>query len=146
MEKQYYTPKISECYIGFRYEYQRILTTYIHGQTLVESKDWVKGVVSMTFPSPTLPMLEKMIADGLIRVKSLDHDDIIEAGWKEKVISGNGGFWNKGKYSLHFNFETSRAEIILKENEYNYMRFVGKIANYNKLLDVMDMLEIGNNK
>ena len=131
MEKQYYTPKLSQFHIGFRYERRNHDNTWI--KTEFSTKD-------------NLAYFETCLNDGTFRVQALDHQDIKEAGWVEKVISGNGGFWNKGKYSLHFNFETSRAEIVLKENEYNYMRFVGKIANYNKLLDVMKMLEIGNNK
>lgn len=144
MEKQYYKPKIEEFHPTFRYE-SCIPFREIGDESWKEN--WIKHEYSLLdFEWTIHTILTQLQFDNAIRVKYLDHLDIIEAGWVEKVISGNGGFWNKGKYSLHFNFETSRAEIVLKENEYNYMRFVGKIANYNKLLDVMKMLEIGNNK
>ena len=131
MSETHYTPKIEHFHVGFRYERRN------HDNT------WRKTEFNT---NDNLSYFETCLNDGTFRVKSLDHEDIKEAGWKEKITSGRSSFWNNGKYSLHLNFETSRAEIILKENEYNYMKFVGKIANYNKLLDVMEMLEIGNNK
>jgi hypothetical protein len=142
METKYYTPKIEEFYIGFRFEFYRTLTTYIEGQEPIVSNDWLEAVVSTDFPNITIPMIDAMLVEGNVRVKVLDEADIIEAGWKEKAISGNGGFWNLGKYSLHLNFKNQIVRIIKNIDGYNYVCFIGTIRNYNELLKVMEMLDI----
>ena len=139
---QYYTPTINEFHIGFRYEYQRSLTTYDNEQNLVKIKEWVKEVASITTPNHTPQMLATMIEDNLIRVRHLNHYDIIEAGWKESTTS-----FSKGRlyYSLD-NFEcyleNKKLCIYLKNSDNENYCFKGIIKNYNQLLDVMDMLEI----
>lgn len=134
MENKYYTPKIEEFYIGFRFEFYRTLTTYIEGQEPIVSSDWLEAVVSTDFPNITIPMIDTMLDKGHIRVKALDKADIIEAGWKKSDYSDN--------------FFMLNHRVLFIENNYHKIwicdddLFNGKIRNYNELLKVMEMLGI----
>jgi hypothetical protein len=144
MEIAYQTPKLSQFHIGFRYEFKQQLTIYIEGKEPIVNNDWIKGTTSMYFPNPELPMIATMIENGLIRVKSLDHDDIIEAGWEENETQSSEFLadYILGDYLLDI-FDSERGIRINLRHE---TVFFGKIANYNKLLDVMEMLGINKEK
>lgn len=139
MENKYYTPKIEEFYIGFRFEFYRTLTTYIEGQEPIVSNDWLEAVVATDFPNPTIPMIDAMLHKGHIRVKELDETDIIEAGWK--FDEKNYYDYVLKDYTIDtFNWVDKPFEIKIEKD--NDILFRGNIKNYNKLLDVMEMLGI----
>jgi len=148
IEKEYYTPTLSEFHVNFRYEY--LLGSHLDKNIPNNEREW--GQYNFAKDSPPIfdiegwrMNLEDCIKDGFIRVKSLDHQDIIEAGWKESTSS----FTPNRKY---YNLET--YECFLEDGEFfiynewaedgEYL-FVGTVKNYNKLLDVMEMLGIDAN-
>lgn len=149
MENKYYTPKLNEFHIGFRFEFYRTLTTYIEGQEPIVSSDWLEADVATDFPNITIPMIDAMLDKGHIRVKELDEADIIEVGWIlkknyktifEYILKGHKGeadtyltFRLSGHIEIHNNGDN-------REDYYSY--FDGKIKNYNELLKVMEMLGI----
>ena len=129
MEKQYYTPKIEHFNVGFRYERRN------HDST------WKKTEFNT---NDNLSYFETCLNDGTFRVKSLDHDDIIEAGWEENDTQSSEFL---ADYILgDYLFDIFDSERGIRINLRHKTIFFGKIANYNKLLDVMEMLEIRNNK
>jgi hypothetical protein len=128
MEIAYQTPKLSQIHIGFRYERKN------HDNTWTKTEFTTKD---------NLAYFEICLNDGTFRVKPLDHDDIKEAGWEEeKTMLPN-------KYSIN-----KRSDIVLtlKKNgvvhiyhewaENDRTIFKGEVKNYNKLLDVMEMVGI----
>ena len=129
MEKQYYTPKIEHFNVGFRYERRN------HDNT------WRKTEFNT---NDNLSYFETCLNDGTFRVKSLDHSDIIEAGWEENENQSSEFL---ADYILgDYLFDIFDSERGIRINLRHKTIFFGKIANYNKLLDVMEMLEIRNNK
>ena len=141
MENKYYTPKIEEFYIGFRFEFYRTLTTYIEGQEPIVSSDWLEAVVATDFPNPTIPMIDAMLEKGHIRVKELDEADIIEAGWNQNENQSPSyctDYLLGNEWSLDI-FDNERGIRIMNFTE---IRFFGIIKNYNELLKVMEMLGI----
>ena len=141
MENKYYTPKIEEFYIGFRFEFYRTLTTYIERQEPIVSSDWLEAVVSTDFPNITIPMIDAMLEKGHIRVKELDEADIIEAGWNQnenKSPSYCTDYLLGDEWRLDI-FDNERGIRIMNFTE---IRFFGIIKNYNELLKVMEMLGI----
>ena len=141
MENKYYTPKIEEFYIGFRFEFYRTLTTYIEGQEPIVSSDWLEAVVATDFPNITIPMIDAMLEKGHIRVKELDEADIIEAGWNQNENQSPSyctDYLLGDEWSLDI-FDNERGIRIMNFTE---IRFFGIIKNYNELLKVMEMLGI----
>jgi len=145
IEKQYYTPTLSEFYPNFRYEY--LLGSHLDKNIPNNEKEW--GQYNFAKDSPPIfdiegwrMNLEDCIKDGFIRVKSLDHDDIIEAGWDESKtsFSHTRQYYQLGMYECFYEEGELRVRYEFAESE-NYL-FIGKVKNYNKLLDVMEMLGI----
>lgn len=153
IEKQYYTPTLSEFYPNFRYEY--LLGSHLDKNIPNNEKEW--GQYNFAKDSPPIfdiegwrMNLEDCIKDGFIRVKSLDHDDIIEAGWEliedgkhivEFMIKGSNEDTN-----IYLTYRTESEFIEIHNNgdniEDHIYYFQGTVKNYNKLLDVMEMLGI----
>jgi hypothetical protein len=86
MEKKYYTPDISEFYVGFECEFKDLSGNFIpivHTEESISYKD--------TF-----------------RVKYLDKEDIENLGFKRDYVRTklpeNIGFWLKKKYADHMKF------------------------------------------
>lgn len=141
MEKQYYTPKINQFHIGFRYERRN------HDNT------WRKTEFTT---ADNLSYFETCLNDGTFRVKVLDHEDIIEAGWEL-----TGRFYSLERVEFNLGLDELNAYGISNGERYFYITkindlymiytvevdavlFKGKIANYNELLKVTDMLRIKN--
>jgi hypothetical protein len=125
MEIAYQTPKLSQFHIGFRYERRNHDNTWI--KTEFTTKD-------------NLAYFETCLNDGTFRTKSLDHDDIKEAGWEENETQSSEFLadYILGDFLLDI-FDSERGIRINLRHE---TVFFGKIANYNKLIDVMEMLGI----
>jgi len=136
MEKQYYTPKLKEFTDGFRYEH------YIPIQ-----ESWAKERFYLNSSHINIVKYVDIQTDDTllkVRVKSLDHSDIIEAGWEENETQSSEFL---ADYILgDYLFDIFDSERGIRINLRHKTVFFGKIANYNKLLDVMEMLEIRNNK
>ena len=142
MEKQYYTPKIEHFHVGFRYEH------FEDWDVPNKEKEWHKQVYGKngTNWEQMDYVDDSTIANGRIRVKSLDNDDIIEAGWEESTTSFSESrqYYSLGEYECFL--EDGEIFISYEWAEDENRIFKGKVPNYNKLLDVMEMLEIRNNK
>jgi len=142
MEKQYYTPKLKEFTDDFRYEH------YIPIQ-----ESWAKERFYLNSSHINIvKYVDIQTEDTLlkVRVKSLDYDDIIEAGWKliedgkhivEFMIKGSNEDTN-----IYLTYRTESDFIEIHNNGDNIEDHIyylqGTIKNYNKLLDVMEMLGI----
>lgn len=76
-----------------------------------------------------------------IRVKALDADDIIEAGWRENENQSSSYLadYLLGDDWVLDIFDSEMGIRIMYRNE---IRFFGIIKNYNELLKVMKMLNI----
>jgi hypothetical protein len=127
MEIAYQTPKLSQFHIGFRYERRN------HDNTWRKTEFTIKD---------NLAYFETCLNDGTFRTKSLDHDDIIEAGWEESKTSFTEGrqYYNLGEYQCFL--EDDEFFIYYKWSEDGEYLFKGTVKNYNKLIDVMEMLGI----
>lgn len=151
IEKQYYIPTIESFHIGFRFE------QFTHDGGLSWSgrlhdaieKKWIKTAFKID-SIYSLVDIRNYIDSGFIRVKSLDHDDIIEAGWEliedgkhivEFMIKGSNEDTN-----IYLTYRTESEFIEIHNNgdniEDHIYYFQGTVKNYNKLLDVMEMLGI----
>lgn len=137
-EKQYYTPKIEEFHVNFRYEHY------------IPSKEtWAKEEFFLNDSHVNIiKYVDIQTKDTLlkVRVKSLDHDDIKEAGWEESItsFSKNRQYYQLGRWEMYFEDEV--VHIYLEHAEDGHNLFNGTVKNYNKLLDVMEMLDIKKEK
>jgi hypothetical protein len=124
MEKQYYTPKIEEFHPNFRYEVHWGDGNYI------KNTFGVRGA--------TIIGIENVINNDLVRVKSLDHEDIIEAGWEQIDEDPNNiQFFKLRNFILHI--ESGRVLISIVGS---IGLFRGRVKNYNEFIKLMDMLGI----
>lgn len=140
MENKYYTPKIESFHIGFRYE-EELKNTNWH--KLIKPTEDTWEFVKMEFDtSKSISKITQKIKQGKIRVKSLDHDDIKEAGWEESKTSFSPGrqYYNLGDYECFL--EDGIVYIYREWADDGQNLFVGSIKNYNKLLEVMDMIGV----
>ena len=64
--EKYYTPDLTEFNYGFEYEYSE------------DDENWQKKVLD----EHELYYVKRQLESGTIRVKHLDHDDIVGCGWK----------------------------------------------------------------
>jgi hypothetical protein len=134
MEKQYYTPKIEHFHVGFRYEH------FEDWDVPNKEKEWHKQVYGKngTNWEQMDYVDDSTIANGRIRVKSLDHDDIIEAGWELlDEDPKNIQFFTLRNFILHI--ESGRVLISIVGS---IGLFRGRVKNYNEFIKLMDMLGI----
>lgn len=149
----YYTPEISEFYIGFEYEhltgFEKEFKPWIYDLTSAcniierESISHNGEIVKMFIPA-----IQACIEEKQCRVKYLDQEDIESLGWKSA-----GGYLNIKNFEL----STGNAEKNTKENQwklqlkednkiiieqYRWMRFFGTIKNKSELIKLMQQLDI----
>lgn len=94
-KNKYYTPKLEEFHIGFKYEFQYI-----------DHNDWIKDSLEYNLLyDHDLDSVFEETKNGRLRVKYLDQEDIEELGWK---IFPHNILINKlsGNESLNFYFNT----------------------------------------
>jgi hypothetical protein len=133
MKKEYYYPTIEEFHVGFRFEEEFKNPNW---RKMIKPPTDVWEFIKLRFDtSHSISRITKKIRLSKVRVKYLDHDDIIEAGWE--LIDGMYSMYVLGRYYLKL--ENDKVRIMVRHQT---DIFKGKIANYNKLLDVMDMLGI----
>lgn len=128
MENKYYTPTIEEFNVGFRYEVNTVLDK------------WEKTTFEIDPFKINLTMIQGYLngIKPIIRVKHLDHDDIIEAGWKlemsdngYRMIDKEGAIWDLWLYRNGIDIGPWREPGV------TYL-----CRNYNELLLAMRMLDI----
>lgn len=130
---KYYIPEIEEFHTGFEYESgprkwdKEIFDIDCFGQTY-----------DQYFGSP----LADDIKNGEVRVKHLDHDDIISCCWDHKVTSAGNAFFYYGDNTLNVNY--AKHDIIITCYCYgnNVSLFQGRIQNKSELKRLMKQLGI----
>jgi len=127
---KYYTPTIDEFHVGFEYEYLRLNDTNTGWNTKVCDIDTMKALES----------IKKYLKHPIIRVKSLDKDDIEDLGWKTNIIENIIEFRIE-LYTLILYTTIDRDRMIV----INYSSepiFIGIIRNKSELKQLMTQLNI----
>lgn len=124
-EAKYYTPTIDEFHVGFEYEYK-----------IGENVNWTHDVYDGTKIS-----LKSLFNFCPIRVKHLDHDDIVSLGWeldKEDSIGPEYiSIGDEGNWKLQQMFGESWVIMYL-----HTCRFKGNLRNKSELKRLMRQLNI----
>jgi len=82
-DKRYYTPELSEFRVGFEYELQLQDGTWV--VFTYDKYSSLRLVLSSVNNSEPAFTIEEKLEKGQVRVKHLDHDDIIAEGWKRET-------------------------------------------------------------
>ena len=129
MEAKYYTPQISDIFIGFECElfYQDDFKL-----ARTENLKWHKTIIDKNkFQQAFL-----LIKVNKIRVKHLDREDLLELGWEQKDYDtyeiNRFGFELNPEYRNYI-YETTHVRVV---------RFSGAIKNKSELQKLMIQLNI----
>lgn len=168
-ENKYYTPELSEFFIGF--EYERRDTDIWHKckfngydfsdvHTLMNKAQI--GVLALECKTAEeferrkfeLPFAEKLnkqlilnnpnIYKNRIRVQFLDKEDIESLGWNyDKTYSGlNEDMFTTDDFILDYDYELKFCRIYYRENNGDITRFSGYIKNKSELKRIMQQVGI----
>ena len=121
MENKYYTPEISEFYVGFKYEYFNSAC-----------QCWLESSYETMYDQKSKPLDELHME--VTRVKYLDKEDIESLGWTKS----NKNFFTISKYILLQGFNYN-LEIMTYEGD---VFFRGIIKNKSELKKLMKQLGI----
>ena len=144
METKYYTPTIEEFHLGFDYELY-----YPNGE-------YRKEVFGNEIEHPELQEYKDdmmKVAHGIIRVKSLDQEDLESLGWKYNgsgwydliKVPGSLGYFTHVKFKFwgkETMIKAYRGEPINCPEEEQQHLFVGEIKNKSELKRIMKQLQI----
>ncbi len=125
MESKYYTPDISEFYIGFIFEVQQ--QEELYGE-VTYSEEWLEFEFQK---NNTIPDLK------YCRVKYLDKEDIEELGFEKNV---RGTHFNKGDYQLYLDIHPVHNVTIY--DDYPRMIFQGTVKNKSELKKLLKQLRV----
>ena len=141
---KYYTPDISEFYIGFEYELQCIKPIkdnrfgIMLKKQVFDSKRWSNVSWNVDFHYDLM--------NGRIRVKYLDKEDIESLGFSLKVETKFGVTFSNRLYSIILSkMKGNHIEIYLTEpytNESDGLKFSGIIKNKSELKKLLKQLVI----
>lgn len=120
---KYYTPKISEFYVGF--EYERFVTK----RNTSEEDCWDK--INMSVNYLILDEIDDEIIVGDIRVKYLDKDDIESLGFKEE--SNNFFKLRDSEYISLDSFVEDKGWFLTYGEEEDHYGFSGWLKNKSEL-------------
>ncbi len=137
MKNKYYTPKIEEFHVGFEFE------VYEDYDVLPE-KSWHKE----TYPSDTVSQF--YLNEGLLRVKSLDQEDIESLGFEQdkenpKVFKNMRNF-AMGWAIVFKCYDDIYIYRILPNRSWSADRFRGKAKNKSELKKILKMIGYEANK
>ena len=129
MEDKYYTPDISELYIGFELEHKNPMQENIWKREIVDSDMW--GIAYCTYEENQEDYPNE------IRVRYLDKSDIEELGWD--FIE-----YDTAKYKNYYiEFNPEHFTYIYEKRIYeDLILFRGKIKNKSELKKLMSQLGI----
>lgn len=143
MEKQYYTPEISEFHHGFEFEY--LPPIWAAGEQLPWQKyNWSRATGHICLASNCIYIANVAMKDNRFRVKFLDHDDILECGWEVE----NPGIYKIRQFKLTGQIEYLDVEIVQtlsNENKAGLLQITiydGIVKNKSELLKLMQRLGI----
>ena len=151
MENKYYTPKIEEFHVGFKYEVFQKGEVYDPNFMYLIPPDTEDKWIKYIYPDPFLGYnLDKMFKTYIIRVKYLDREDIESFNFhRDKIRSkingnfgGTDGFWylDYSPYTLKGEFE-SKTKVTIWAG--TVKMFEGYIKNKLELMKVF--IQIGRN-
>lgn len=138
MEAKYYTPHLSEFYVGFEYEELNILSVYDDHWKVKVKKEvftqelWRSGYSNWNF-------LDKL-QEGKIRVKYLDKEDIESLGFVPCEYKGTIGYKKNRTIIYFFSFPERSPYVSIDIEDTQYFR--GSINNKSELKKVLQMLGI----
>lgn len=147
MDSKYYTPDISEFFVGFEYE------------QLVQEKDYFKGWEYRTFTIEKFKGFaenyKEILSRNLLRVKYLDSSDIEELGYFMVMGSKQLEQYANGDNSLFLVYyrlehKISIAKIVKRDSDLNMPIIEDKnfivrdiiIKNKSELIKVLKMLQV----
>ena len=136
---KYYTPEISEFFVGFEYETLYLQDYDTWKKEILEEDD--AGYFQSIYSGDAIPTE--------FRVKYLDKEDIESLGWEFiKQHPGTTSFdFEKEEYSLNFDPEFgSKWNLRIydgedQDSEFNY--FSGYVKNKSELIKLLKQLQIG---
>lgn len=147
MENKYYTPELSEFYVGFEFE---VLNN--------ESKFYIPGLAKNEWSSiesnfgifTSVEKIQRLILDKQIRVKNLDREDIESLGWEhDSTIKSESYFIHKDfslitreEWRLIYDSKNNSIDISDLNNINLSFSFYGTIKNKSELKKIMQMLNI----
>ena len=141
MEKsKYYTPDISEFYVGFEYE------RFIPRANATEEECWEN--IKMSINYLTLDEIDDEIIENEIRVKYLDQEDIESFGFTKDFIRTKStttlGYELNNKCCLFWkNYKSDNSSIVIHELINNGdCIFNGIIKNKSELKKLLQQLNI----
>lgn len=126
MDNKYYTPELSEFYIGFQYE-QKVGNPQ---NDLIEEIEF--NYNKCKFPDPFLGYNLNKLNLSNIRVKYLDKKDVENCGW----------IWNTDRYEHNNNDWGADLEILDNNEGVAINQIVYSIKNINELQKLMKQLNI----
>ena len=138
MKKQYYTPRLKEFKTGFRYEH------YIPSKEVWAKETFYLNEKHINIINYVDIQTENTLLK--VRVRHLDHYDMIEAGWKENTATFSEGRLYYSLDNLECYLENEKLCIYPENSDNESYCFKGIVKNYNQLLDVMEMLGINKEK
>ncbi len=144
MENKYYYPLINEFKVGFRYEqFTREGGISWSGRLYDKiQKSWIKKTYEIDNPH-SLVDIRNYIDSGFIRVKKLDDNDFIDAGWSDNELQTSDFI---ADFILGKDFTATIFEDTIRINWRHEVLANVRIRNYNELIDVMRMLNINSSE
>jgi hypothetical protein len=150
MENKYYTPEISEFYLGFEYELLGSSGKMIPGG-ITQKWEILEYSLDASYLNDE-DDLKELLDCGEIRVKYLDSSDIEELGftykgktidvWFEKEGNFDMGTWTSYKCQLHYGLHDNRLFIDMIDMGDEVRVFNGIVKNKSELKKVLNMLNI----
>lgn len=139
-KEKYYTPQISDFYIGFEYE-EELDVDFDEGL----ETGWVKRVFPDQYVCTEIngvPDLVELHYSKLTntRVKHLDHIDCVELGWKETKHK-EVACYKIGRHHLFYSKGMFLSIDVIVDNWQDQV-FRGAIKNKQELRKLMDQLNI----
>ena len=136
MEAKYYTPKISEFFMGFEFESLNTKGKLYYPD--ISEGVWVKNVIDYGVLS-VLPKIGRLLADNQIRVRYLDEYDIVAEIWSKegncyKILGGDTDIF---RMLVLADYWVSIHSVMLSK-----CVFHGRILNRSELHKVMEMVGI----
>jgi len=129
MEEKYYIPDLKEFRVGFEYEQT--------GSPLYPHEHWDKRIYTYC-NNGDLSYIQMNIINKYIRVKYLDHDDIISLNFN---FSHDVYVKNCGDRLLSLVIKDDKIRICEMSNSDKYkVLFYGKIKNKSELKDILEKI------
>ena len=143
---KYYTPAFYEFTPNLRYQYR--LAEQENWEDAVFTRDDFKVDNCFSKMHEIMNELEKVYDDRKIhyRIKLLDHDDIIEAGFTKTTPiyihnAEYNTYINKEQYELT-HYSDGKQSTILVSDKHSNVLFNGIVMNFQELQEILERIEV----